>query len=147
MCPDAPRTGRRRMRGVARGSTRALARRRPRLLCYAARSRSALRIAASARPRHPRAARPALNLVYTDVGEAHVLNVENGVLHHWQREADPDAAVTVELTRGVFLKMVTRQVGLRELIFSDDPSTPTAAAPRCSRSSDSWTRSTATSRS
>jgi alkyl sulfatase BDS1-like metallo-beta-lactamase superfamily hydrolase len=61
-----------------------------------------------------------LNFVFTDAGETHVLNVENGVLHHWQRAADPSAAVTVKLTRELFLKMVTGQVGLKELIFSDE---------------------------
>jgi alkyl sulfatase BDS1-like metallo-beta-lactamase superfamily hydrolase len=61
-----------------------------------------------------------LNFVFSDLGETHVLNVENGVLHHWQREADPNAAVTVKLTRELFLKMVTGQVGLQEMIFSDD---------------------------
>jgi alkyl sulfatase BDS1-like metallo-beta-lactamase superfamily hydrolase len=61
-----------------------------------------------------------LNFVFTDAGETHVLNVENGVLHHWQRDADPAAAVTVNLTRELFLKMVTGQVGLRDLVLSDD---------------------------
>ncbi len=61
-----------------------------------------------------------LNFVFTDVGETHVLDVENGVLHHWQRAADPGAAVTVKLTRELFLKMVTGQVGLKELILSDE---------------------------
>ena len=60
-----------------------------------------------------------LNFVFTDLGETHVLNVENGVLHSWQRDADPSAAVTVKLTRELFLKMVTGQVGLKEMIFSD----------------------------
>jgi len=61
-----------------------------------------------------------LNFVFTDVGETHVLNLENAVLHHWQREADPNAAATVKLTRGMFLKMGTGEVGLRDFIFSDE---------------------------
>jgi len=61
-----------------------------------------------------------LNFVFSDLGETYVLNVENGVLHHWQRAADPSAAVTVKLTRELFLKMVTGRVGLKELIFSDE---------------------------
>jgi alkyl sulfatase BDS1-like metallo-beta-lactamase superfamily hydrolase len=61
-----------------------------------------------------------LNFVFTDVGETHVLNLENAVLHHWQREADPDAAATVKLTRPMFLKMGTGAVGLRDFIFSDE---------------------------
>jgi alkyl sulfatase BDS1-like metallo-beta-lactamase superfamily hydrolase len=60
-----------------------------------------------------------LNFVFTDVGETHVLNVENGVLHHWQRAADPSAAASVKLTRELFLRLVTGQAGLKELILSD----------------------------
>jgi alkyl sulfatase BDS1-like metallo-beta-lactamase superfamily hydrolase len=62
----------------------------------------------------------ALNFVFTDAGETHVLVLENAVLHHEQRDADPNAAVTVRFTRDLFLRMATGQVGLRELIFSDD---------------------------
>ncbi len=61
-----------------------------------------------------------LNFVFTDLGETHVLTLENAVLHHARREADPAAAVTVRLTRELFLRMATGQAGLRELIFSDD---------------------------
>ncbi len=60
-----------------------------------------------------------LNFVFTDVGETHVLNLENGVLHHWLRAADPSAAATVKLTREMFLKLGTGQVGLKDFIFSD----------------------------
>ncbi len=61
-----------------------------------------------------------LNFVFTDVGETHVLNVENGVLHHWQRAADPGAAATVKLTRALFLKLATGQVGVKDLVLSDE---------------------------
>jgi alkyl sulfatase BDS1-like metallo-beta-lactamase superfamily hydrolase len=61
-----------------------------------------------------------INFVFTDVGETYVIALENAVLHHWQREADPDAAATVTLTREMFLKMGTGQVGLRDFIFSDE---------------------------
>ena len=64
--------------------------------------------------------RTVLNFVFTDVGETHVLELENAVLHHRQREADPEAAVTVKLTRGLFIRLGLNQVGLRELIFSDE---------------------------
>jgi alkyl sulfatase BDS1-like metallo-beta-lactamase superfamily hydrolase len=61
-----------------------------------------------------------LNFVFTDLGETHVLNLENAVLHHRQGEADPNAAATVKLTRALFLRLGTGAVGLRELVFSDD---------------------------
>jgi alkyl sulfatase BDS1-like metallo-beta-lactamase superfamily hydrolase len=61
-----------------------------------------------------------LNFVFTDVGESYVLNLENAVLHHWKRDADPAAAATVKLTRDMFVKLGTGQVGLRDFIFSDE---------------------------
>jgi alkyl sulfatase BDS1-like metallo-beta-lactamase superfamily hydrolase len=61
-----------------------------------------------------------LNFVFTDVGETHVLRLENAVLHHWQKQADPDAAATVALTRNLFLKLGTGEAGLRDFIFSDE---------------------------
>jgi alkyl sulfatase BDS1-like metallo-beta-lactamase superfamily hydrolase len=61
-----------------------------------------------------------LNFVFTDLGETHVLDLENAVLHHRQGEADPDAAATVKLTRALFLRLGTGAVGLRELVFSDE---------------------------
>ncbi len=61
-----------------------------------------------------------LNFVFTDTGETWVLNVENAVLHHWERPADPAAAATVRLTRAFFLKLMTGQVGLTKLLLSDE---------------------------
>jgi alkyl sulfatase BDS1-like metallo-beta-lactamase superfamily hydrolase len=62
-----------------------------------------------------------LNFVFTDLGETHVLALENAVLHHRRRpEPDPGAAATVRLTRPFLIGLATGQVGLREAIFSDD---------------------------
>lgn len=62
-----------------------------------------------------------INFVFTDLGESHVLRLENAVLHHARRDApDPAADVTVRLTTDFFLRLVTRQAGLRDMIFSDD---------------------------
>ena len=61
-----------------------------------------------------------LNFDFTDVGETHVLTVENGVLHHARRAADPDAAATVRLTRDFFLRLVTGQVGLKDVLLSGE---------------------------
>jgi alkyl sulfatase BDS1-like metallo-beta-lactamase superfamily hydrolase len=62
-----------------------------------------------------------LSFIFTDVGESHVLTLENSVLHHLRRpEPDPAADATVRLTKDFFLRLVTRQAGLREMIFSDD---------------------------
>jgi alkyl sulfatase BDS1-like metallo-beta-lactamase superfamily hydrolase len=61
-----------------------------------------------------------INFVFTDVGKTYVIALENAVLHHREREADPDAVATVNLTRDMFLKMATGEVGLRDFIFSDE---------------------------
>jgi len=61
-----------------------------------------------------------LNFIFTDLGETHVLELENSVLHHRQRDADPDADVTVRLTHEFLLRLSTGQAGLREMIFSDE---------------------------
>jgi len=61
-----------------------------------------------------------INFVFTDLGETHVIWLENAVLHHEARVADPDADATVRLTHEFFLRLITRQVGLRETLFSDE---------------------------
>jgi alkyl sulfatase BDS1-like metallo-beta-lactamase superfamily hydrolase len=61
-----------------------------------------------------------LNFVFTDLDETHVLTLENSVLHHEKSEANPEARVTVRLTKDFFLRLTTGQAGLRELVFSED---------------------------
>jgi alkyl sulfatase BDS1-like metallo-beta-lactamase superfamily hydrolase len=62
-----------------------------------------------------------INFVFTDLGETHAVHLENGVLHHRrQAEPDPDAGVTMRLTRDFLVRMVTGDAGLRDMIFSDD---------------------------
>jgi alkyl sulfatase BDS1-like metallo-beta-lactamase superfamily hydrolase len=61
-----------------------------------------------------------VNFVFTDVGETHVLTLENAVLHHWQREADAAAAATVRLTRPMFLRLGSGEAGIKDFIFSDE---------------------------
>jgi alkyl sulfatase BDS1-like metallo-beta-lactamase superfamily hydrolase len=61
-----------------------------------------------------------LNFVFTDLGESYVVTVENSVLGHRAAPPDPDADATLSLTRDLWLRMATRQAGLRDLIFSDE---------------------------
>jgi len=61
----------------------------------------------------------AVNFVVTDAGETHVVTLANAVLHHRRTDADPAADATVRLTRELLLRLITRQAGLRETIFSD----------------------------
>jgi alkyl sulfatase BDS1-like metallo-beta-lactamase superfamily hydrolase len=61
-----------------------------------------------------------LNFVFTDLGETHVVSLENAVLHHHRQDPDPQAAATVRLTRDFLVRLASGQAGLREMIFSDD---------------------------
>jgi len=61
-----------------------------------------------------------LNFIFTDIEEEYVLTVANAVLHARRGAPDPEADATVRLTREFFLRLVTRQLGVREAIFSDD---------------------------
>lgn len=65
--------------------------------------------------------RMVLNFVFTDLGETHVLTLENAVLHHRVRPApDPNASATVRLTRDFLVGLATGEVGLRDALFSED---------------------------
>ena len=61
-----------------------------------------------------------VNLVFTDLDESWVLRLENAVLHAARRAPDGAAAATATLTRALLVRLVTGQVGLRELVFSDE---------------------------
>jgi alkyl sulfatase BDS1-like metallo-beta-lactamase superfamily hydrolase len=62
-----------------------------------------------------------INFVFTDLGETHVVTLENSVLHHHREtEPDPEANATIRLTRDFLVRMVTGQAGLRDMIFSDE---------------------------
>lgn len=62
-----------------------------------------------------------VNFHFTDLDENHRLWIENAVLHHKQVPVDTDAAdVTMHMTRDFLLKLVTREAGLKDMIFSDE---------------------------
>jgi alkyl sulfatase BDS1-like metallo-beta-lactamase superfamily hydrolase len=61
-----------------------------------------------------------INMVFTDMNESWVLWLENAVLHAKRRDADPTAAATVTLTRTMLVRLITNQVGLSELVTSND---------------------------
>jgi len=60
------------------------------------------------------------NFVFTDVGETHVLELENAVLHHRRAEPAADADATVRLTRELLLQLGIGEAGLKELVMSDE---------------------------
>ena len=61
-----------------------------------------------------------INLVFSDLGESHVLTIENAVLHHHRAPPDPQADATLTLTKDFFLRMVTGGAGASDLLLSDD---------------------------
>jgi alkyl sulfatase BDS1-like metallo-beta-lactamase superfamily hydrolase len=61
-----------------------------------------------------------VNLVFTDTGASHVLEVSNSVLRHYARDPDPDADVTLEVTKSLFLRMLTGNAGLKETLFGNE---------------------------
>jgi alkyl sulfatase BDS1-like metallo-beta-lactamase superfamily hydrolase len=61
-----------------------------------------------------------INFVFTDLGETHILHLENAVLHHHKGEADANANATLTLTHPMWLKFITRQVTLNDMLFSDE---------------------------
>lgn len=61
-----------------------------------------------------------LNFHFTDVDETYVVNIENSVMHHWRMDGVPEADATVTLTRGFWMKILSGQASIRELVFSDE---------------------------
>ncbi|GAB5451482.1 MAG: alkyl/aryl-sulfatase [Halioglobus sp.] len=62
------------------------------------------------------------NFEFTDRGEVHVLQLENAVLQHRTGEPAEAANATVRITHDLFLKILTRQAGIRDTLFSDEVS-------------------------
>jgi alkyl sulfatase BDS1-like metallo-beta-lactamase superfamily hydrolase len=60
-----------------------------------------------------------INLVLSDAGQSHVLELVNGVLHHWREPPRAGADATLTVTRALFIDMLTGQAGLRETLGSD----------------------------
>ena len=59
------------------------------------------------------------NFTFTDLNETHVVEIRNSVLNHRQGEPHPDADATIILTRAFWQDLLSGQVGLQELLFSD----------------------------
>ena len=59
------------------------------------------------------------NFVFDDVGETHVVELENAVLHHRQAGPVAEADATVHLTRDLLVRLGIGDAGVRELVMSD----------------------------
>jgi alkyl sulfatase BDS1-like metallo-beta-lactamase superfamily hydrolase len=60
-----------------------------------------------------------INVIFTDIGESHVLTLKHAVLHHRAAPPEPEADATLEISHDLFMRMLTGLAGLRETLFSD----------------------------
>ena len=58
--------------------------------------------------------------MFTDIGETHVVSIENGVLHHHLGEARGDATATVRLTRAAWNRLATKQASAKSLVLDGE---------------------------
>jgi alkyl sulfatase BDS1-like metallo-beta-lactamase superfamily hydrolase len=61
-----------------------------------------------------------INFVFTDIGETHVVELENAVLHHRQGEPDPNANATISMTRGTWNEIIARTATPQSKIMNGD---------------------------
>jgi alkyl sulfatase BDS1-like metallo-beta-lactamase superfamily hydrolase len=61
-----------------------------------------------------------VNLVFTDVDKSYVLELKNSVLRHYTREPHPDANVTLEITKDLYLRILAGKAGLKDTLLGDD---------------------------
>jgi alkyl sulfatase BDS1-like metallo-beta-lactamase superfamily hydrolase len=60
-----------------------------------------------------------INLIFSDLGESYVLQIENAVLHFRQAPEASDANASLTLTKAFFLRMMTGSAGAKDLLLSD----------------------------
>lgn len=60
-----------------------------------------------------------VNLVLSDSKESYVLRVENGVMHHHRAPPVANANATLTVTKAFFLRMMSGQVGAKDLLLSE----------------------------
>jgi alkyl sulfatase BDS1-like metallo-beta-lactamase superfamily hydrolase len=61
-----------------------------------------------------------INFVFTDVGETHVVEIENAVLHHAERPAREDADATLKISRAAWNEIVTKQSTLQAKLLAGE---------------------------
>jgi alkyl sulfatase BDS1-like metallo-beta-lactamase superfamily hydrolase len=61
-----------------------------------------------------------VNIVLTDLSESYLLDIENAVLHHRPSLPEEPADATLKMTHGLFIRMLTGQAGLKDLLLSDE---------------------------
>lgn len=58
-------------------------------------------------------------VAFTDLNESYELKLANCVLHHRKVEGNTRADATIRITHDLFLRMLIGQLGIREMVFSD----------------------------
>ncbi len=61
-----------------------------------------------------------LNFEFTDIGESHVVVVENAVLHHYQEPARDGADATLRLSRAAWNSLATRSAKIQDLVLAGE---------------------------
>lgn len=59
-----------------------------------------------------------LNLMFTDIKESYVLDLDNAVLHFHAESGDKNANATLTLTKSLFIAMMTGKAGIKETLTS-----------------------------
>jgi alkyl sulfatase BDS1-like metallo-beta-lactamase superfamily hydrolase len=57
---------------------------------------------------------------FSDLDKSYLLQVNNSVMHYAETDASVSADATLTLSHGLFVRMLTGDVGLRETLTSDD---------------------------
>jgi len=90
------------------------------MLKHAPLDRFLVAMAARVNPEKAEGKEMIVNLVFTDVGTSFVLELQNSVLHHYERDPNPDAGVTLEITKDLFLQMMAGTASIKDTLFGDD---------------------------
>ncbi len=61
-----------------------------------------------------------LNIYFTDKATNYVLTLENAVLHNREAELQLTADATLRITHELFLRMLTKEAGIKDTLFSDN---------------------------
>ena len=61
-----------------------------------------------------------INIIISDIGESHVLWIENAVLHHRKDKPAADAHATLTLSKNLFIKMMAGTAGMKDTLMSDE---------------------------
>lgn len=66
-------------------------------------------------------------ITFSDLGQSYLLSVKNSVMHYRAATAPIAASASLQLSRELFVRMLTGKLGLREILFSDQLKTDGSA--------------------